>query len=233
MVDNRNQGGSIKIPFVGLWIDRRLDFLALAAFILALLSIIGQIFLFLQGAKVHLDTPSHVLINFSPIRGEMGSFMRISAPMNYANLASAEYGAVLRRETVSVNVDGLSRTLVGHADVTFKDENSDGRLEEKYIDEARPASIIGGGVLSREIYFAPDIIKCDQETTCDENLNFVKRSKAIAWILEQKSIEFQFSCYLFGDIECKPKRCSIDINHRVRHDLSNYGWASTRCWPIE
>ena len=233
MAVTSRQGDSLKVPFVGLWIDRKSDFLALAAFVLALSGVIGQIFFFVEGAKIQLDTPSHVLINFNPIRGENDSFMRISAPMNYANLAPAEYGAVLRTETVSFEIEGISHTLVGHADVVFRDENSDGKLETDYIGDAGPASIPGGGVLSREIYFTPDIIKCDQGTTCDVNVNFVKKSKAIPWILKQKSVEFQFSCYLFGDQECDPKRCAIDINRRVREDLSKYHWASTRCWRVE
>ena len=238
MTEQRDQSvlsNPIKIPLINFWIERKADLLTIAAFALASLTALAQVYFFLQGPVVYLAPPEQVLFNFEPIRGAPGHDMqlRIAARMSYVNSGQAGNNAVLWKESISLVVNGSKRIQHWHSEQQFTDLDNNGILEQKFVGEAQPRPINAGGSLSREVYFSPFPVRCRNEQNCDVNQNFVFESEVLPWIFEQQSITLTFKFELHGQKSPDPIQCVVDVDDRVKLDLLRFGWTAPPCWPVE
>ena len=90
----------MNLHIFGIEIERKTDILAAAAFVLAILGVLWQVWAFAQGAKVNIFPTDQLLIMNSEVlkknfpRG--GPYVLFSATMSYVNQGQAGYNATIK-----------------------------------------------------------------------------------------------------------------------------------------
>ena len=219
------------IPFINVTVERRVDIVAILAFLLALFAAVNQLIAFLQGANVVLIPPEQILLRFVPTddQNDDREFLTINARMAYVNLGSQGYNAVIQKEAVSFSVGPQRYIQYWHAEQNITDLNHDGELEVSHVGEAQPRPIIAGNALSREITFVPYPEYCPG-TTCDVDKNFIFKGSELDEILNQREVTFMFSYKLYGEAEFVSVKCAVLIDNRIKNDLTaERGWTAPPC----
>jgi hypothetical protein len=216
----------LRIPFLGLEIEKRTDFLALAAFSLALLSAAYQLFGFLRGFDVALFRPEQVLVVFDDY-GNSRQVTRIHARMAYINLGQAGYNAALAKERVLFTLGDRTYEQVWQI---FQSFDADGtELVPHFESDARPTAIGAGSAISHETYFAPHPTQCLADADdCDRWINLLSPNEFIALLKDQTSIKFTFVAELFGG-DSVTAECTIEVDAELFSLLAVNGWAAPLC----
>lgn len=215
-----------RIPLLGLEIEKRTDFLALAAFSLALLSAAYQLFGFVRGFDVVLIEPEQVLIVFDDY-GNSRYVTRVHARMAYVNRGQPGYNAALAKERVRFTLDGVPYEQMWQ---TFQSFDADGaELVAHYESDARPTAIAAGSAISHETYFAPHPEPCPPAPEdCDKWANLLSREQFIRLLGNETILEFTFVAELFGGPAIETT-CLIDVDAELFSLLAINGWAAPLC----
>ena len=221
----------IRIPLIGLEVERKTDLLAFAAFLLAFMAVFIQSCHYYVGAKVTFFAPEQVtlLLELNPANHK--PYLRIAARMAYANTGWVNYNATVRREQVEFSFGGGEDYLqLWHSEEQTTSDNS-GKLLRKYLAEAGPFPIVAGGSVSREVYFASFPERCrNAPSNCDENRQFITADHAIELIKTHNVMELKFKSYLLGEIEPRIAKCEADIGPDTALVLIRMKWVSLRCF---
>ena len=219
------------IPFIKITIERRVDVVAILAFLLALFAAGNQLVAYLQGANVVLIPPEQILLRFVPTDDQQDNreYLTINARMAYVNSGSQGYNAVLQKERVSFVVGQQKYVQYWHSEQNITDLDHDGKLEVSHVGEARPWPINAGNALSREITFVPFPKHCPDKS-CNVDENFTFRKPGLNEILKQNEVSFEFSYKLYGEADFVSVKCVVAIDDRVKSDLTNArGWTAPPC----
>lgn len=217
-----------RIPFIGTEIGFS-DLLAAAAFILALMSAAVHVIYFARGARVQLFAPdlAVLILEENPVNGER--YLRIAARMAYANTGRIGYNDTIHREEVELSFGDENYRQFWQSEQHITAAN--GKLIQKYLNEAGPFPIVAGSSVSREVYFAPVPERCDGGTSsCEEYRQFIPAHKAIGLIKNHERMKLTFKSHLLSQQEPLISECEIDIGQEVAFMLLNNTWLSMRCF---
>lgn len=215
-------------------LERRIDLLACATLILAVTMAWVEARALIFGARVRFYPPEVVGLIFDQYaNGEV--YLRIAARMAYANTGAVGYNDTVVREDVSFTFDEggepYSQLWQSEQQIT-----SDGkRFINKYVREAGPFPVPGGGAVSREMFFAPFPTECkNQEPTCEgQNRNFITSLVALPLIENSKTINLTFTSHLIGRKDYNQvASCFIHAGPTLAEALAFPGkpWTSVRCF---
>ena len=222
------QTEAFRVPLIGLLLERKTDILAAAAFLMALVGALAQLYYLWVGARVTLFAPEQVVMTFQELPDGRHLF-RIGARMAYVNTGRPGYNATLRKETVSFQLGNKTFLHTWQSERQFSDAGE--KLRAQYIAEARPIPITAGGSVSREIYFAPWPERCRMaQKNCDRDRQYLFEDDAIRLLATTPALKLTFSSSLFGDDEPLTVSCTVEISPAVMSGLMRKGWAAPPCW---
>lgn len=222
----------IRIPYTKFLIEKKTDFLAASAFLLAAVSALFQISQFLRGADLSIVPPDQVMIIFDDGRYNPNSqrYMRIAARMAYVNTGTEGFNSTIRRESVSFTIGDSRYVQYSQSVSAFWDPENDGILNTEHISGAGPRSINAGGSLSREIYFTPYPVRCPEEQEdCDPFVQYLLFSDIIQILWNKPEITFTFTSSLIGESPISTF-CTVELTRLVREQLVRQGWSAPVCW---
>jgi hypothetical protein len=221
----------LRVPWIGLEVERKTDLVALTAFFLALAGILYQFLGFLHGAKVELFRPEQVLIVAHSYGGK-SAHMRIGARMAYANTGQPDYNATVERESVRFSLGGVTYEQAWQSFQGFDYEGTGQRLVPRYSGDASPVPVMAGSAISHETYFAPRPIRCGPGVPgrCDVYRNYLEWDRFIVLIAHERRLELELVADLYGDRHPKRVRCTIDLDDDLISQLVRHRWASPPCW---
>lgn len=226
-VNGDGRGNIIRIPMFGLEIEKRTDVLALAAFTLAILGILIQVYAFLRGFDVRLFHPEQVLIVFQKYT-DGREYMRVSARMSYVNLGRPGYNATIRRERVEFTLGGRDYVQYWQAFQSFDMEQA--KLVTHYESDAHPFPVLAGNANSHETFFAPRPIQCRSgDADCKSEHNYLVANDFIRSLNGIGQLKFNFVADVFGG-DLKPTSCIVNIDTNVILHLATNNWAAPSCW---
>lgn len=216
----------LHIPFFGLEIEKRTDFLALAAFTLALLTAVYQLFGFLRGFDVVIFRPEQVLVVFDDY-GNSRQVTRIHARMAYVNQGQSGYNAALAKERVLFTLGGRTYEQAWQVFQAFDSNGTE--LVPHFESDARPIAIEAGSAVSHETYLAPHPNPCLADADdCDRWTNLLSPNQFVALLKHEKTIEFAFVAELFGG-DSVTTECTIEVDIELLSLLAVNGWAAPLC----
>lgn len=217
----------IKIPWLGVEIEKRTDFLALTAFLLALLATLFQIYGYLRGPKVKLFPPEQVLFIADRYSDNL-HVIRINARMAYVNSGDPGQNATIRKERVRFTFGEKTYEQTWQAFQTF--DNVGTKLIPYFRGEARPVPINAGSSISHETYFAPHPIRCPVDNPkCKKWENLINLPDFLKGVAGLKPLELSFYADIF-DKKTEVARCKVDIDNDLLESLISFGWYAPRCW---
>ena len=223
----------MRIPVIGILVDRRTDILAAATFLLALLVALMQAYSFIQGARVSFVPPDRLFIILDPV-GLSDSderFVHLAAEMGYFNSGKQGYDEAVRNESVSFELQGQKYTLVALAEYKFSDENHDKKLEKQLLNASRVAPIQAGSAVSRQMYFAPHSVDCEtSDKDCKPGENYLSKDQFLSALNNTPSITFSFSAELISGQKPQANSCKSDFPSNLIDQLDRHAWIIVPCW---
>lgn len=223
----------MKVTYKGaelLVIERKTDILSLSAFLLALGSILYQVFGYFRGPVVHLFEPEQILIKLYQYDNPE-PYVHFATRMSYVNSGQRDYSAVLKKEQMTFTIK--NRTYRHHWQ-SFGFFTAKGtELIHQNESDARPIAISGGTSESHETYFAPRTEDCNRRIgSCDRAENFLKFDDLIKEIADLKEIKFVFSAEMYGHRDVSVE-CLVYIDQGQIEKLKKKNWIAPRCLSKE
>lgn len=216
----------IRLPLLGFELELRTDFLALAAFLMALVSALYQLSGYLRGDQVTLHPPPQVTITFSDYGGGQ-RYLRLGARMAYSNSGHVGYNAVLAEERVHFSFDEVQYLQYWQAFQTF--DSIGDKLVPHFQSDAHPVPVMAGSAKSHETFFAAQPERCRKGQSCDPWVHLIRRGPFLKGIQNSSTLEFIFEASLVGGGELSVA-CEIDVTDDLRRNLVQKGWDAPRCW---
>lgn len=220
---------ALRIPIIGLEIDFKTDLLAAAAFVLAALAVLAQIYFFVIGAKVKLFLPERVVLFFQENPIDHNAYLQIAARMAYTNLGGIGYNATVYLETVEFRLGVRTHCRIWHSEQQIMVDD-DGRLSPRHVSLAGPFPIPAGGTVSREVLFAafPEI-HADGNSPCDNGNHAITANRAASHIQNQEVMTLTFGSYVLGRATPLISSCQIHLGRSMAQKLRRNYWVSPRC----
>lgn len=224
----------------GINIKKETDVLALAAFLLSLVVVVSQIFLFgyffARGPDVKLFMPDQVLIKAGHLNKKGKLYVRIGAPMAYINSGGTGYNAVISREIVTLFLDtGQVFQQKWQSFQTFDiDEDGSKLIALEPKRSANPFSVNAGSSVSHDTYFIPFRIQHNESCRkCNEWENYVNWDDFISIIDKTSRMVFKFKGLMVGGSSVKSQKCFVKIDQNMRKKLHELKWYSSSCWKLQ
>jgi hypothetical protein len=212
----------LKTPF-GFVIERKIDFLAAAAFLLSLSAIIWQVWNWYQGAEISLFPPDQITIVSSSKAGgrQPGEplLVRFVVPVVYANQASQEYSASILREYINVVVGDCKLTQRWYQSVTV-DLDNNGLVTTKK-DDAVPFPVKGGSSISHETLFT---FKGDLDDCFGENITLNDWHEFNSRLSKAHKITVFTSADLTNGRTLQSSACTVTLAVPAIQELSEREW---------
>jgi hypothetical protein len=207
-------------------IERKTDFVALAAFLLALVSCVTQCVSSMRGARVAVLGPDRVVL-YSDVAPGGQPIVRIGAPLAYANTAEQSYGAILARETVILSVGGVTTQQVWNSFGTLGRAN--GQETVTSSAPATPQTISGQSVSSHVTLFAPLLHECSpRDPACTPTSDYVTPKTLSHQLQLQRPIHLQFESHFFGG-DIKRYACDVAVTIETVQRWLSTGIMYVRC----
>ena len=210
-------------------LERKTDVLALAAFILALGSVLYQTYGFLRGSNVTMFAPEQVVIKAHQYP-QAGTFVRFGARLSYVNTGQVGYNAMVHRETLSFQLGDTRYQQEWQEFQTFNLED-DGTITSKKKSDAHPMSINAGSAESHDTFFAPRSIRCDRgKSDCEPFRNFLGWEAFLEKLTHEKTLTFVLTAEFFSE---PPQNvsCTIEVTKDMVERLKVSKINSPTCWP--
>ena len=228
---NDSDPGAVRIPLLGLMVERKTDALAAAAFTLALLSALTQVFLYVKGVNVSMIGPDRVFLIVEPDRnpGTNAYVVRVAAEMGYYNTGAIGYNAVVGKETVSFEFGGQRYVQGAVGEFMFSDTDQNDVLERRLINAARMAPIPAGSAVGRQVYFGPLPIPCEGRKGCKPDMNYLSQKRFLEGIRTMHSMKFDFSAEMMNGNEKWTDSCTAEFGDEIIAQMVLNGWAVVAC----
>ena len=208
------------MKILGIEIEKKTDILAMAAFLISVGSIIGQIALLLRGAEVALDGPRQVILFFESTLGPRRFLNAISTQI-YVNNGSPNYDDILKSETLSITAAGKTIQLESQDAVdSTRDSN---RLKFRSRQAWKPAKIKAGDFISNETLFVPYPSIKDQSRDAD----FIDKANFDQLLSTSREVQVVLIAKTYGGQELT-STCFLNVPD-IRLGMSEKGWASLKC----
>ena len=215
------------IPFVGLRISRKTDVLAVSAFLLALASVLTQVYHYASGANVSIFAPDQIALVLREYpNGER--YLNIVTRMAYANSGYFGYNAVVERESILFEMNGVEYKQKWQSVSRFL---AGGEIE--YINEARPIAVGAGSSVSREIHFVPYPEHCiGINKGCRRNHHYITGDDIFEYFksLERPvTMKFTIQGWILNKKGAEEAICLIEDSGEIFRKLWEDGWAVPAC----
>jgi hypothetical protein len=208
-------------------IDRKTDFVALTAFLLALFSALYQLKEWVKGPEVFFYAPDRVIV-YSYKQSNNIPIIRIAAPMSYNNTASSEYSTAIKNERVLVKVGQIQ---------SAQEWVSFGRLARdvsgfnpQITADASPVPLPGGNSVSHSTFFGPSEVDCGTvDLSCKANQNYISTDAMTAAIGDAHTMYFEFTAEVFSSQKLLTQECTVNITEAVVEQWSEENWLIAHC----
>lgn len=218
---------SLRIPLVGLRIERTTDFVAAAAFLIASVSAASQLTSYFQGHQIKLIAPDQVILTLKQdIYGN--EWLRVAARMAYVNDAAAGYSGTIKRESVKFSFNGKKREQLWASLTDFIDKGTE--FDVVRNGEANPFPVPYSSSVSRGVYFSPHPKRCLKNKKCEKNSNYIGSKEAIDELYEVDRIKFKFFSYIYGERRPLTAVCTIDLTDEMVDHLVARDFFVSVCW---
>ena len=206
------------MKFLWIEIENKTDILAAAAFLMSIIGLVSQVAMFLRGPNVKLYTPEQVLIT-EQLHPDGIVYARIAAVMIYRNSGSPGYHDTLKREFVTFKLGDQKYRLVWDEfiDSTF-DREDPNKLVINRRGEALPVQVNAGIVVSHETYFAPWVLRGEQNIK-----SFIEWPDFKARLAKQDELHFTFSFETYGG-KTDSVECFVKVPEFI--DRLDRGWSA-------
>jgi hypothetical protein len=212
------------VKFLGIEIERKTDILAMAAFLISMGSIIGQIALLLRGAEVAVDGPRQVILLFESTLGSRKYLNAISTQI-YVNNGSPSYDDILKSETLEI---GGSEKQIELESQDLVDSTREGdKLVYRSRKAWKPEKIKAGDFISNETLFVPYPTRGNKR----RDANFIDETSFYKLISAADLVRVELKAKTYGG-QVLSSRCVLKKTD-IMLGLREKGWASLRCDPKE
>lgn len=213
------------------YVEPRTDIVALAAFLLALGSIVTQIVFFIEGPEVVLFPPNQVIMIKREYPEGEDYLALIAAPMAYVNTGRIGHNGVIRRERVRFQLGGSPYEQVWHSFVSTDAEADE--FKEERTGEAKPLPVNASSAESHETAFVPYPVRClPEQPDCDPNANFLPWREFLRGLAKVDRLRFHFEAEIYQE-GTVTATCYIEADADLQVRLIDRGWAGARCWEGE
>lgn len=214
---------------LGFIIVRKADFLAAAAFVLALSSALYQLDVWASGPRVRLFAPRDAIIAFE-LYEDGNSYAHVLGQTTFTNVGPAGHGATLRDVTVDMRTGNGPITKQHWLSIPKVERNSDGGLSIEPLVYAAALEVPGGTTVSKMLSFAPEPRECPSQS-CNTRADFLTGSKLTDTLIQhrgdQLTLEFHAETYegapVIGSV------CRIEISDYLIRYLIADDWIVARC----
>jgi hypothetical protein len=221
-------------PF-GLQISKKIELLALAAFIIATVTLISQIRGCIEGPDVVLFPPDQIFIMKDSSYTDGKARVRFGATMVYVNKGQKGYNGIVKFEKIRFRIKNKAYENFWERFGEFDGEP--GKIEFKNPRSVKPFSVAAGGTASHQTYFIawPQRCPSDHPEPCNPLENhtlwddFVEELNSRVGRGEKEyTFEFKTEVYNESDISTS---CSISINEKIVKTIEFYQEYSPTCFP--
>jgi hypothetical protein len=194
-------------------LDLKLDPIAIAALVLSLIAAGASLIAWWRGPSVRLISPDRVAL-YSDVAPSGSTFVRIAAPMSYANVAQEPYGDVVLVERAALTVGGLE---------THQRWNAFGEIGTNKVQStgtATPQSLPGQSASTHFTLFTAVPRDCPEgSTVCDPMAEYLSLKKFSESVGTARELRFKFQIDL---INAKPQvtECVVPLTKLVRQKLA-------------
>ncbi len=210
------------MKLLGIEIERKTDILAMAAFVISLGSVIGQIAILIRGADVLIDGPRQIVLFFQATAGSRG-FLNAITTQVYVNNGSPGFDDILKTETLLFELS--EKTISLEAQQLVDSTRNGNKLIIRNAKRWAPAKIGAKDFLSNESLFVPYPSLVDTE----RDRNFVTRDEFLTLLPRSRTLKAKFLATTYGG-HALYSTCFM-ISSDVRMGLRQKGWASLSCIP--
>jgi hypothetical protein len=212
------------VKFLGIEVERKTDILAMAAFLISVGSIVGQIALLLRGAEVSVDGPRQVILLFESTLGSRKYLNAISTQI-YVNNGSPGYDDILKSEALTIGRSGKQIQLESQELV---DSTRDGdKLVYRMRKAWKPEKIKAGDFVGNETLFVP----YPSERGKRRDINFIDETAFYKLISASELVIVELNAKTYGG-QVMSSRCFLKKSD-IALGLKEKGWTSLRCDPEE
>lgn len=217
------------MKILGLYIERKTDILAFAAFLIALGSVLFQISAYVRGPSVRLFTPEQILISAHKFPNDK-TYVRFGARMAYVNTGQVGYNATIRREVLRYTLGDQTYIQTWQRFIA-SDFDEEGHLELKDQGVAVPFPVNASSSLSHETHFTPVVVHCPGGPPNCEWANFLEWVLFLRKLRDLKEMTFHLIGEIYGE-EPVEVACKIDVNPAMVAQLERAQWYAPSCWEI-
>jgi hypothetical protein len=206
------------------------DFVALAAFVLAVGGVVFQAWYFFRGPCVTLFPTEQVLI-FGEGNGP-AKYVRFVGTMTYVNTGYVGYNAVVKREFLRFSVGGKQYEQEWQDFVSTTSTNDNESLEPQFQAPAHSVPVNAGSAESHETAFAPRTINAvPGASVTDKRANFLQWDQFLKELSQVHELDLEFVAEIYGQPTLRVKR-SIQVDDSLIAHLRDKGWSAPSSWEV-
>lgn len=209
------------MKFLGIEIERRTDILAMAAFLISIGSIIGQLALLIRGADIVLDGPRQVVLLFEEPMGGRG-YLNVISSQIYVNKGTPGYDDILKREALLLQFKEHHIELKAQESV-WSTATGD-KLILKQRTQWKPEKINAGDFVSNETLFVP----YPSHGSLNRDKNFVGVSQFISFLGKANELMIVLKAETYGGKRIMSE-CYV-VSRDVLAGIHSKGWSSLVCY---
>jgi hypothetical protein len=212
------------VKFLGIEVERKTDILAMAAFLISVGSIVGQVALLLRGAEVAVDGPRQVILFFESTLGSRKYLNAISTQI-YVNNGSPGYDDILKSE--SLTIGGSGKQIQLESQELVDSTRNGNKLVYRMRKAWKPEKIKAGDFVGNETLFVPYPSEKDKR----RDVNFIDEANFYKFFLSSKLLMVELKAKTYGG-QVMTSRCFLKRSD-ITLGLQEKGWTSLRCVPQE
>ena len=209
-------------------IEKEVNVVSLAAFLLSVSAIITQIYFVIVGPSPKVLPPPNVVFHFEAGASNV-DYLAITAPLTYVNYGSPNSAYVVELQFLEMTIgESRTRLIASH----YVQTNSTGsEYTNRPVASALPLNVSVERSQSKKVKFLPRVKLCnlkDDNEPCSDSDNFMK--KEIFVDLTQESPDIFLEFVFFDDNGTKYSAdCVLKLTVRERIGIVENGWVSMDC----
>lgn len=191
--------------------SKDIDFVALCAFLLALLSALTQLDSWVRGPRIAFLGPDRIAL-FVDTAPDGKPVVRVAAPLSYVNTAEPSYAAVLAKERVTLEASGAESHQTGNSFGSFP--VVDGKITVRPDTPAVPVGLAGQSAISHITLFGPVQRVRDAAPNCDADADYLSPDRLSPAMKPGGVLHLSFDSEFFG-APAQHFKCDVRINADV------------------
>lgn len=220
-------------PF-GLRISRKIELLALAAFLIATVTLVSQIRGCIRGPDVVLFPPDQIFILKDDAYKDGKARVRFGSTMVYVNKGQKGYSGIIKFEKIRFTIN--NKVYENFWERTGEFDGETGKIEFKYARVVKPFSVGAGDTASHQTYFIAWPKRCtgNVPSPCDPLENHAYWNDFISELNKkvaagQKEYTFEFEAEVYNESSTSTS-CSISINDKMVKAMEHFEQYSPTCY---